>query len=63
MELLPCKCGGIPEWVKLWVSKRYDGFVRCPKCGREGRTYTSKQNAVKSWNKEIENENSRNPQL
>ena len=50
MEIKKCKCGGEAEWVKLWESKRYDGFVRCTKCGREGRTYTSKQNAVKRWN-------------
>ncbi len=51
MEIKKCECGGTAEWVKLWESKRYDGFVRCTKCGREGRTYTSKQNAVKYWNK------------
>lgn len=51
MEIFPCKCGATPEWVKLWVSKRYDGFIRCPKCGRETGSYTSKQNAVKAWNK------------
>lgn len=57
MELLPCKCGGKAEFVKLWVSKRYDGFVRCTKCGHEGRYYTSKQNAVKNWNKIMEDQN------
>ena len=53
MEILPCKCGGKAEFVKIWESKRYDGFVRCTKCGCEGRYYTSKQNAVKNWNKQM----------
>lgn len=53
MELLPCKCGGKAEFVKIWKTKRYDGFVRCTECGREGRYYTSKQNAVKNWNKQM----------
>lgn len=52
MELLPCKCGGTPEFVKLYQN-RYGGFVRCVKCGCEGRYYTSKQNAVKNWNKQM----------
>jgi hypothetical protein len=60
MEILPCKCGGKPEFIKTFESKRYDGFVRCPKCGTEGRCYTSKQNAVKAWNRRM-NENSGNP--
>lgn len=47
----PCTCGGSAEFIKLFESKRYDGFVRCTKCGKESRTYTSKQNAIKSWNK------------
>lgn len=51
MEILPCKCGGKAEFVKLWESKRYGGFVKCPKCGCESKAYTSKQNAVKNWNK------------
>lgn len=50
-DLKPCPiCGGEAEFVKLFESKRYDGFVRCTKCGNEGRCYTSKQNAVKAWN-------------
>ena len=50
-ELKPCPlCGGKAEFVKLFEAKRYDGFVRCTKCGYEGRGYTSKQNAVKAWN-------------
>lgn len=52
MELLPCKCGGIPKFVKLYT-KRYGGFFLCPKCGYEGRYYTSKQNAIKAWNKQM----------
>jgi transposase-like protein len=44
-------CGGHSEFVKLYssISKRYDGFMKCQDCGREGRLYTSKQNAVKAW--------------
>ena len=48
------KCGGESEFVKLYPSKRYDGFMRCKVCGHEGRLYTSKQNAVKNWRKKIE---------
>lgn len=51
MEIALCKCGGVPEFVKLYESKRYDGFVRCPKCGAETPAYTSKQNAVRRWNR------------
>lgn len=46
-------CGGHSEFVKLYsVCKRYDGFMRCNDCGREGRLYTSKQNAERSWSME-----------
>ena len=62
MEIKPCKCGGAAEFVKLWEN-RYGGFVRCTECGREGRYYTSKQNAVKSWNKGIVDEDSGNFKL
>ncbi len=51
MELLPCKCGGKAEFVKLYETKWYGGFVVCRKCGCETKAYTSKQNAVKAWNK------------
>lgn len=44
-----CECGAEPEVIKLFASKRYDCFVRCPKCGKETKAYTSKQNAVKAW--------------
>lgn len=44
-------CGGECEWVKLWESKRYSGFILCKCCGREGRAYTSKQAAIKAWRK------------
>lgn len=53
MQITPCKCGATPEVVKLWESKRYDCFLRCPKCGRETRCYSSKQNAVKRWNRMV----------
>lgn len=59
MEISPCKCGSKAEFVKLYETKRYSGFVKCPKCGRETKSYTSKQNAVKAWNRGAY-ENSRN---
>ena len=43
-------CGSDAEFVKL-LQYRYEGFLRCPNCGREGDLYSSKQNAVKAWNK------------
>lgn len=46
-----CECGAEPEVIKLYPSKRYDCFIRCPKCGKETKVYTSKQNAVKAWDK------------
>lgn len=52
MEINKCKCGGSPMFEKLFPRNRYDGFMRCPKCGAETEAYTSKQNAVKAWNKE-----------
>ena len=54
-ELKPCKCGGEPEHIKLFPAKRYDCFIRCAKCGYETKAYTSKQNAVKAWNREVGN--------
>lgn len=57
MEILPCKCGAQAEFVKLYETKWYDGWVQCPKCGRESRMYTSKQNAVKAWNRSMKEEN------
>lgn len=53
MQINPCNCGGTAEFVKLYETKWYGGFVKCPKCGRETKYYTSKQNAVKAWNKEM----------
>ena len=47
-----CSCGAEPELVKLFEAKRYDCFVRCPQCGKEGKVYTSKQNAIKAWNRD-----------
>lgn len=50
MKIVICPdCGSEVEWIKLYESKRYDGFLKCSGCGREGRLYTSKQNAVKAW--------------
>lgn len=51
-ELEPCKyCGGKGEHIKLYDSKRYDCFIKCTSCEYETQTYTSKQNAVKAWNR------------
>ena len=55
-ELKPCpKCGGEAEFIKLWESKIYNGFIKCTKCGYEERLYSSKQNAVKAWNRRADN--------
>ncbi len=52
MKINSCKCGSDNvEFVKLYEKNRYDGFMRCNDCGCEGRCYTSKQSAVKAWNK------------
>lgn len=52
MKINNCKCGSSNvEFVKIFEKNMYDGFVRCNDCGCEGRIYTSKQNAVKAWNK------------
>ena len=50
-----CPCGGKPEVIKLYESKRYDCFIRCPECGYEGRLYVSKQGAVRAWNRRADN--------
>lgn len=56
-ELEPCpKCGGKAEFVKLFESNWYNGFVKCTECQFEDRVYTSKQNAVKAWNRKANNE-------
>lgn len=55
MELKPCLCGGEPVVVKLYPAKRYDCFVKCLACGCETQVYTSKQNAVKAWNRRVDN--------
>ena len=49
MELQKCVCGGEAELIKL-RPKSDSCFFRCKECGREGRAYTSKQNAIKGWN-------------
>jgi Lar family restriction alleviation protein len=55
-ELKPCRlCGGEAEIVKLFPTKRYDCFVHCTQCGAEGKAYSSKQNAVKAWNRRFDN--------
>lgn len=41
------------EFVALTdKGSRGKGFVRCTKCGKEGRTYGSKYPAVLAWNRE-----------
>ncbi|MGN1479681.1 MAG: Lar family restriction alleviation protein [Acutalibacteraceae bacterium] len=57
LEIKPCLCGGTGELIKLFPKNRYDCFVRCDRCGYETKAYTSKQNAVKAWNRRAENEN------
>lgn len=53
-EIKRCaRCGGEAEFIRLFPSKRYDGFVKCTRCGNEGRCYSSKQNAVKAWNRRV----------
>ena len=53
-----CYCGSNNvEFVKLYKKNRYDGFIRCNHCNYEGRLYTSKQNAIKAWNKVMEGDN------
>lgn len=51
MEIKKCECGGTPMFEKLFPRNNHCGFVRCPECGKETKVYTSKQNAVKAWNK------------
>lgn len=52
MKINNCNCGSDNvEFVKLYEKNRYDGFIRCNDCGCEGRCYTSKQSAVRAWNK------------
>lgn len=53
----PCpKCGGEAKFIKLFDKNWYNGFIRCTECLLEGRVYTSKQNAVKAWNRRVNNE-------
>ena len=51
MEIKRCiKCGGEPERIKLWETKRADCFYRCRGCGRETKVYASNQGALAAWN-------------
>ena len=45
----PCECGGEAEFVK---TGKHLGYVRCLKCNKASKIYTSKQNAIKAWNGE-----------
>lgn len=49
----PCKCGGIPEIVKIFPKNRQDCFIRCTNCGLETKVYVCRQNAKKAWEKLI----------
>lgn len=49
LELQKCICGGEAELIKL-RPKSQECFFRCKQCGREGRLYTNKPNAIKGWN-------------
>lgn len=51
MEIKKCECGGTPVFEKLFPRSIHCGFVRCLQCDKETKVYTSKQNAVKAWNK------------
>lgn len=49
MKEVKCpECNSVAEYVKL-SQYSYEGFIRCPSCGREGRLYSSKANAEKAW--------------
>lgn len=49
MELNLCECGGEAVFAKIG---KHCGFVRCTKCDTTSKIYTSKQNAIKAWNKD-----------
>ena len=51
MEIKKCECSGTPIFEKIYPTKRYCGFVKCPKCGVETKVYATKQCAVNAWNK------------
>lgn len=53
-EPLPCKCGG-STFVDWWKSFQGEEqvFVRCSKCGSFGKDEETEEQAVESWNKEI----------
>lgn len=55
-KILKCLCGGNGQHIKLFIKNRYDCFIKCDKCGWETKAYTSKQNAVKAWNKAMQKE-------
>ena len=55
-EIKCTSCGDIAEFVKLSERNKHGrckGFIRCPKCGKEGRVYAEKYNAVKAWYREV----------
>lgn len=59
-KLMQCKiCGGEAVHIKLFERNRPDCFYRCSKCGYETEAYTSKQNAIKAWNRGCNHETDR----
>ena len=52
-ELKPCPfCGGEGEMIENFLFGKAVGYmVGCKNCWCELRIYTSKQNAVKAWNR------------
>lgn len=63
-ELLPCKCGAVPEVVsKPAPTHAYtERLVKCPKCGhRIWSRYSTQEQAVaiQTWNEGRERENAR----
>lgn len=52
-ELKPCPfCGGKVEIVENYLYGKLVGYTPCcRKCDCELKTYTSKQNAKKAWNR------------
>lgn len=53
MEIKKCPfCGRDPELVTIALANQRDYFIKC-KCGVECRIYTDKYNAIKAWNRRV----------